>query len=253
MDAGRRGLGALVAEAMSAEELSALSPRLYSALWPVSTQTQGLWDWEDAWFSARLPLPGPGVRVFVGGAGAGRESLPLRARGYQVDALEPAAALCAALARALGDEALALCATYEDVSRALLDGAGGPAAPLVGRRYDAVILGWGSLTHVMSAAERERTLRAAAALTDGPILASFWLREAGPEGGDESSRAHKLGRRIGRGLGRARLSGEPPVGELSAFGHAFAPAELEALAGVVRRRVLWEGHSGGYPHVTLVR
>ena len=250
MDAARRGLGALLAEAMTPEELRALSVTLYGSLLNASSQRHGLWDWESRWFAARLPAAP--ARVLVGGAGAGRESLPLGDLGYQVDGLEPAPSLCASLAQALGPARLAVCASYEDLARAVLDGAGGPAAPLVGQRYDAVILGWGSFTHVLVEDERRRTIQACARLTDGPILASFWMRDQAADA-DSSARAARLGRALGQRLGRLRLGDGAPPGEKSAFGHAYERAEVEALARAAGREVIWEGASGVYPHATFVK
>jgi hypothetical protein len=249
MDAARRGLGALLAEAMTAEELRALSVHLYGAITDAEWVQRGLFDWEQPWFERRLPAPP--ARLFIGGAGAGRESLPLLARGYQIDGLEPSARLCAGLARVLGDER-AYQASYEDLSRAVLEGADGPATPLARRRYDAIILGWGSFTHVLVDAERRRLLAACARLTDGPILVSFWMRDEAAEAA-ASGRASRLGRALGQRLGRLRLGDELAPGEPSAFGHAFAPDEIEAYGRAIGRRVVWEGASGVYPHVSLVQ
>jgi len=250
MDAARRGLGALLAESMTPSELRALSVRLYGSLLDESSARRGLWDWEERWYAARLPAAP--ARLLVGGAGAGREALPLGERGYQVDALEPSARLCAMLADVLGPGRLAVNASYEELSRALLDGGDGDAAVLRGRRYDAVILGWGSFTHVLLAEERRRAVRACAQLTDGPILASFWMRDQAADA-ESSARASRRGRAIGPRRGRLRLGEASPTGERSAFGHAFERDELEAMAHEVGRDVIWEGASGVYPHATLVR
>ncbi len=250
MDAARRGLGALLAEAMTADELRVLSPHLYGSLMSSASAHHGLWDWETRWFDVRLPAPP--ARVLIGGAGAGREALPLIERGYQIDALEPSGALWETLAALLGPERLAVRATYEELSAALLDGAGGPAASFVGPRYDAVVLGWGSFTHVLVEAERRRTMQACARLTDGPILVSFWMRDQASDA-EASARASRLGRAVGQRLGRLRLGNGTPPGEKSAFGHAFERAEVEALARSVGREIIWEGASGVYPHATLVR
>ncbi len=250
MDAARRGLGALLAEAMTPAELQELGITLYGALLGPESARHGLWSWEETWYAARLPKSP--ARLFVGGAGAGREAVPLLAQGYEVDGLEPAPALCAELARVLGPSRLAVGASYEQLSAALLDDAGGAAAPFAGRRYDAVILGWGSFTHVLLEAERRRALQAFHRLTDGPILASFWMRDEAADA-DASARASRLGRAIGQRLGRLRLGGHATPGEKSAFGHAYERREVESLARAIGRHVIWEGASGVYPHATLVR
>jgi hypothetical protein len=250
MDAARRGLGAMLVEAMTADELRLLSPHLYGSIMTPASAQQGLWDWEARWFAERLPAPP--ARIFMGGAGAGRDSLPLLERGYEIDGLEPAESLCATLATVLGPARLAVRASYEELSAAILDGAGGPAAAFVGRRYDAVVLGWGSLTHVLVERERARILAASARLTDGPILASFWMRDDAAEA-TSWGRAARMGKALGRGLGRLRLGGQGAPGEESAFGHAFSRAELEGLAASIGRDVIWGGASGVYPHATLVK
>jgi hypothetical protein len=250
MDAARRGLGALLAESMTPEELRALSVRLYGTLIDASSAQRGLWDWEERWYAARLPAAP--ARLLVGGAGAGREAVRLLEHGYHVDGLEPSARLCTMLADVLGPSRLAVNASYEELARALLDGDAGEAAVLRGRRYDAVILGWGSFTHVLLADERQRALEACARLTDGPILASFWMRDESAEAGSWG-RAARVGKALGRGLGRLRLGGQGAPGEQSAFGHAFRRAELEELAAGIERDVHWEGSSGVYPHATLVK
>jgi hypothetical protein len=124
-----------------------------------------LFPWEVEWFDALLPPPP--ARILVAGAGAGAEVVALRARGYAVAATEPVERLARQCAEVgarpvwpLDHEAL---------------------GTLAGERFDAVLLGWGSLTHVLTPAGRQRTLEAAAALTSGPILASFWTQaSAGP-------------------------------------------------------------------------
>jgi len=100
--------------------------------------------------------------------------------------------------------------------------------------------------------ERARILHASAALTDGPILASFWMRDDAAEA-TSWGRAARVGKALGRGLGRLRLGGQGAPGEQSAFGHAFRRAELEDLAAGIGRVVHWEGSSGVYPHATLVK
>lgn len=245
LEGARRGLAALLAEAMSPQELTALSVRMYGVLLPPSSREQGLWDWEERWFAARLPAPP--ARLLVGGAGAGREVVELVKRGYAVDAFEPAPELLPALARSGAGRAVR--ARHEDLAQAVLDGENGEAAAFRGERYDAVLLGWGSFTHVMGAADRGRTLAACARLTDGPILASFWLNDQWARK-DAAGRAAALGRVVGRRLGQLR--GTPPPVEAFAFGHAFERGELERLAAGVGRRLAWDAGAGEYPHATFL-
>jgi hypothetical protein len=242
----RRGLGALLAESLSPGELRALSVRLYGVSLSAAGPHDRLFDWEVPWFQTRLPPPP--ARLFVGGAGAGREVLALAPRGYEIDALEPAAVLVPRLAES--GARLAVCASYEELADAV-GGGGGEAAVIAGRTYDAVLLGWGSLTHVMRAEDRVRVLVACTKLTRGPILASFWMKDHGMQSID--GRAVAIGRRAGRAL--ARLRGAAPAaaaGEPFAFGHAFERDEIEALGRAIGRRVAWDGAAGEYPHATFL-
>lgn len=234
-------LGGALVEALSDAEQTALTARLYAVS---GAGPRGLFDWERAWF-AGLP---PG-RLLVGGAGAGREVRALRALGHAVDALEPVPTLRGALIEA-GAAQVAV-ADYGALADAVLDRATGPAATLEGP-YAAVLLGWGSLTHVLGTAERARLLRACHALCPaGPILASFWL--TGSPHAQAPSRAARLGRRLGRAAGRLR--GHPPAPATrqftrwAGFGACLTPAEVEALGLAVGRCTQW-GPPGPYPHVT---
>jgi hypothetical protein len=240
--------GGFLAEALTETERAELGAALYD-----EAHREGparLFAWERDWFARRLPPPP--ARLLVGGAGDGREAVALAAMGYRVDAFEPAPRPAAACARRLPAGSLVVTCRYEDLSRAILDGAGG-AASVFSRPYAAVLLGWGSLSHVLAPAERARVVETSARLSpEGPTLASFWMR-AGAEG-SAAGRAEQAGRALGRRIGRWR--GAEPAGGLGfgwryGFGHAFDRAEIEDLAARAGRRVLWEDASGGYPHATL--
>jgi hypothetical protein len=86
-------------------------------------------------------------------------------------------------------------------------------------------------------------------------LASFWGDDGGNEADD--TRAARLGRALGRGLGRARKLPPPPQGEDFAidagFLHRFTRAEVTALAAAVERTVTWEPDAAGASFVTLGR
>jgi hypothetical protein len=242
--------GGFLAEALTEAERNELGAALYDGAHR-GPRAGGLFAWERDWFARRLPRPP--ARILVGGAGDGREAAPLAAQGYELDAFEPAARPAAACAARLGRSGRVVTCRYQDLSAAVLDGAGGPATSFVSRRYAAVLLGWGSLTHVLDAEERRRLLAACARLCpEGPVLASFWLRAS-----DEVAtpgRAERAGRALGRALGRLR--GAEPLqgcrfGWWYGFGYAFGRAEIEALAAGAGRRVLWE-EASGYPHVTLL-
>jgi hypothetical protein len=177
----------------------------------------------------------------VGGAGAGREVRALADAGYEIWAWDPVPAAAEALSRRLGPENAA-CARHEDTAR-------WPGPP----RVDAVLFGWGSLTHVLEAGERVRVLAAADARTDGPILASVWTREAFPP---PAGRAASLGAQVGGAIGRLRgldAGGTDTLGYAPwcGFGHRFEAGELEALGRAVGRTTVFR--AGPYPHVTWRR
>lgn len=251
--AGTRALGALLANALEADEMSALTIALYG-LYPVRASAAGLDDWESDWYADCLP-PAP-ARLLVTAAGTGREVVALRAMGYAVDAFEPAPGQAAMIAHGPGD--LVLDATYDDLVRAARGDASSPAAEIVARRYDAVILGWGSFTHLLERRQQVEVLAACDAVCPaGPILASFW----GPAGAAPRSRAQDFGGRLGRGLARLRRSRAPArsagrlAGEVGfafnvGFTRRFSREELVSLAAEAGREVTLFGLRP-YAHATL--
>jgi hypothetical protein len=242
-----RAFGGLLTQACTADELARLTTRIYDASFASYAPDQGLRDWEQSWFATYLP-PAP-ARILVGGAGSGREVAPLLAAGYSVDAFDPVpryAADCAGLP-GIG---LARCADFAAFEREILDPESGggsfAAAP-----YHAVILGWCSLDHVLLHADRERLLRAAcAAAPRGPVLSSFHAVECeGTEALGVPGFAGRLGERLGRPVRAARkLPGAPVKAKLfwdGGFVHYSTREEIESLATVVRRRVVWESDVHG--------
>jgi hypothetical protein len=118
----------------------------------------------------------------------------------------------------------------------------------VGHRFDAVLLGWGSLSHVLSPAHRALVLQALDRLCpEGPLLVSFLPRSFG------EGRAGRLGRRLGSTLFGGGL--EAPLMMEPWFGFA-APLEwdeLDALARALGRCLRVEEDATSYPHATLYR
>jgi len=243
-----RTFGGLLMQACTAEELSRLTTRLYDASLVRYTPDAGLRQWELDWFAAYLP-PAP-ARILVGGAGAGREVGPLLTRGYVVDAFDAVpryAAECAALP-GIG---LARCLDFADFERQWLEPEAGGEASFAAAPYDAVVLGWCSLDHVLVPADRERLLRAACAATpNGPVLTSFHARECeGTEALGTPGLAGRLGERLGRPLRTARRLSDPPVKARLFWGSGFTRyatrEEIEGLAALVGRRVVWETGAHG--------
>jgi len=260
-ESAQRVLGAVCTEALSREEKSQLTVRIYD-FFPgyYRTITDQLHPWEGPWFERRLPVPP--ASVLVGASGVGREAVVLAQRGYRIDALEPAPDFVAISQRALGDGTPVYPLSYEDLNTLLLD----PPAPgqepaqheLQNVRYDAILLGSGSLTHVLDPLQQQRLMQACTRLCPtGPILASFFCDD---DAGSKTrvGAATRMGRRIGRAL--AALRGKPLEGTdrlsyrpHSGFAYTFTPQQVEALASCVGRTVTWEpGTSGGFRCVTLL-
>ncbi len=238
------------ARALSLEEQGQVSIAIYQAA-AGRRPARALAAWEIAWFERRLPAPP--ARILVAAAGEGPEVRHLVERGHRVDAFEPAPGAALRCRGVIGAGEVHV-ARYEDLTRAILDGEGNGAAPLRGRRYDAILLGWGSLSHVLDADERRRVLAACTLLSpSGPILASFLTSEA--------NRALDLGASAGRLLAapvaHLRHQSSAPPAEATAFGawfgfiHLFAPFEMRQLADSVGRRLL-DDDATSYPHATLV-
>lgn len=246
-------LGALLTTALDTAEMSDLTVALYG-LTPSRAATAGLDRWEREWYAASLP-PAP-ARVLVTAAGTGREVVALRRIGYSVDAFEPAAGQATLIAAEPGD--LILRATYDDLVHAQHGDVGSPAAPLAAQRYDAVILGWGSFTHVLERRGQLELLSACHGLCpEGPILLSFWAAVAAPHRG----RVYAAGRRLGQGIQRFRCRPvEAPSAELATedigfawnvgFTRRFSREDIHSLAAAIGRGVaLYEAQP--YAHATL--
>lgn len=244
LEATSAALGGALSEALDDAEQARLGVRLYGR--SPHARSAGLFAWEEAFF-ARV-LPPPPARILVGAAGAGRETTELLARGYEVLAYEPAPELVRRL-EAVAPQARPFRATHESFAdHAARHG-----------RFDAVVVGWLSLSHVLDEAERLRVLRALAeTCPEGPILASFWmLPEAELPALTLRGRAARLGAALGKGLGRlrgARVTPDPQrvFRVRTGFGHTFIAPELEALASALARDLLWGPPNSGYPHCAFL-
>ncbi|MFT3775551.1 MAG: nucleotidyltransferase family protein [Minicystis sp.] len=135
----------------------------------------GLFPWEKRVIDGDC-FPRSG-RALVGAAGAGREMMALVERGFEVVAFDPCQPFVdAARTVAPPGRATVVQASYADLVDAA-NGRGGPLAGAVaGGPFDAVVLGWGSLSHVMPSSARSDLLRAVRAVAPrAPVLASFAL------------------------------------------------------------------------------
>jgi hypothetical protein len=203
---------------------------------------QGLFAWELELLRT-APFPREG-RLLLGGAGGGRELVALSSLGYRVVAFEPSA-----LVEAVRDvahrcpAAQAHTASYGDIIR-LVRGEGTVLARVFDEPFHGIVLGWGSLSHVLDPAERHCLFPALRTLApSAPIVCSFLVL------GEPRSRSR------GRWL-RLRLRGRrvdpnlrfwPHIG----FVHLFTRGEITTLAGSAGYEVA-RYEEEPYPHALLV-
>ena len=191
----------------------------------------GLFTWEhEALASPTFPRSG---RVLLGAAGAGRELVALVARGYEVVAFDPCEPFAtAAKSVAPANRATSVHASYADLVDAVA-GRGGPLADVVtGKPFDAIILGWGSLSHVVPSSARIelfRTLRTLA--PDAPVLGSFGV-SSDPNGPSTATgRVRSTLRRAFAALGAPGVSEESDhfFSHIGFFSY-LSPADVRSLA-----------------------
>jgi len=256
-ESAQRMFGGVCAEALNIEEKSALTVRVYDAYPDYFSVGAKLYAWEEPWFGARLPAPP--ARVLVGACGTGREAIALADLGYRVDALEPAPDFVKESRRRLGERGYVYQLSYEQLSSIVIDGKNFPDGDLRAEHYDAVVLGSGSLTHVLDPGEQQRLLRSMCLLCPrGPILASFFC-DAEQGTAASAGRATRVGRRIGRVIARIRgisaaCSDRLSYRSHSGFAYTFTQTEIERLASAVGRNVAWEQQARMHPfhYVTLL-
>jgi len=100
-DSSQRVFSGLAAESLTTAEKSQLTVRIYDSFPDYRSVGDTLYAWEEPWFGSRLPPPP--AHILVGACGTGREAVALAARGYRVDAVEPAPEFVAESRRRLGD------------------------------------------------------------------------------------------------------------------------------------------------------
>lgn len=184
----------------------------------------GLLEWERELLAPPFPQSG---RLLVGGAGGGREAIALLERGYDVVAFDASPELVRAGAPAVAASGGTLVhATYDDVVRA----AAGVPSPLFGQfraPIDGVLLGWGSLSLVISDAERLALFRALRVLAPpAPIALSF----------DEPADADAPDGRVGR----VREALRRFYARRGAPGYSGERLRYAAWAGVLRESTVAE-------------
>lgn len=242
-DAVWRSAGPFVLRAMHESELDALG----AFLWSVGKRGRGVdvAGWEERWWSERLPKRP--ARILVGGCGAGREVLWLAHRGHKVEAFDPSPQLVHVARERIQASGLAHRARVDelDYARWLRQ----RTTRDLESTYDAVLLGWGSFSHVLSSSSRLALLRACrAACPRGPVLVS-WVRAASDRHESESaSMLKRAGGLIGALRGVQRDSDGDTMLRVGVT-HEFADGEVESLARRAGFRL--QAEQGEYPHATL--
>jgi hypothetical protein len=250
-------LGSVALAALDPVELARLTNRLFAARG--TYRDRGLFPWETSWFAADLP-PAP-AKILLGGAGTGREAHHLVDQGYDLVAFDPVARFVdRARVTFAGTAAVTfLVGSYEDLIQPRSARAQLFAGQVESRTpYDAVLLGWASLTHLVEPETRLSVLaRMRELCPSGPVLISFWAtddRDA-PTQGNARSWGARLGSLLSRGLARpAALDDADYVLAHSGFGHRFSRPEIESLAqkaGYTVSRYEPSASTECFPHATL--
>jgi hypothetical protein len=166
----------------------------------------GLLDWERELLAPPFPQRG---RLLVGGAGGGREAIALLGRGYDVLAFDAAAELVRLGAPAVAASGGALVhATYADVVRAA-EGMPTPLGERLAAPVDGVLLGWGSLSLLVSDDERLALLRALRRLAPNAPVALSFDEPAEPDPSESGvARVRRALRRFFAGRGAPGYTGE---------------------------------------------
>lgn len=210
----------------------------------------GLFEWEKRAIE-KSSFPSSG-RILLGGAGGGREIVALRNRGYEVVGFEPSEPLVTAAQAAITERpgASLVRASYADLVRAV-NGKGGPLASITTTRFDGVILGWGSFSHLLEDAERSELVDSIARLAPkAPVLLSFL-----PTDKVEGVAPGPTRRRFRRALALlgARSARRPGYGLLQwgGFYRGFTETEVTSLAARHGYTVQYMS-TDPYPHAVLV-
>lgn len=210
-----------------------------------------LFPWEEK--AIRDFFPAAPSRLLVGGAGGGREAFVLAEMGYEVVAFEPSEQLAGRMAAALpsGTHVQVYRAGYEDLPRLFSIEPHQPATSLHSfAPFDAAIIGWASFSHLRTAEQRVKTLKAFRAVTRGPVLVSFLQFRAEP---------HMLspGRARVRRLLRGRFNQEPGNAFSIGLGfyHEMTREEITATAAKAGLKIAvlnMDIRDTNWPHAVLL-
>lgn len=196
-------------------------------------------------------FPAPPAAIVVGACGGGRELFGLLERGYRIAAAyDPVPAFIEALRDdpRLSEIEQNLCVGYHQNIASLA-----PIAELrrSGETADAIVVGWGSYTHLLRAERRVEFLRALRSLCPrGPVLLSFFVAMA-----DEDERPRRFRARLRRLLGTTEAMVEPGDGLHRGAGgiHYFTRPSFTNEAEQAGYRVQhWQEHDFAAAHAVLI-
>ena len=196
-------------------------------------------------------FPPPPAMILVGACGGGRELFGLVERGYLIAAAyDPVASFIKALREdpRLFEAKARLCVGSHQGLESM--------APILelrksGNQADAVVVGWGSYTHLLGSARRVEFLRSLRKLCPrGPVLLSFFVgTDAEPE------RPQRFRQRLRRLLRTSDALREPGDGLHRGAGgiHYFTEASFVGEAKQAGYRVQrWQEHDFAAGHAILV-
>lgn len=248
-------LGGAALAGMDSEELKVLTSHIYDSMGDLWQES--LFEWEKKWFEQYL---GPGVdKLLIGGAGAGREVKYFLEQNKEIVAFDGSPRLARLGKKKYSDTSTCvfLSLTYEDLFYATSsDAAKGRGLVMDMGPYDAVLLGWGSFTHLTTHTDRVALLSFLREICpSGPVLLSFWMADS-QEDVIRSGQADRLGRRLGAVIAGAGDKWQAErrwdkVSCLGGFGHYFTEEEIRQISQDAGYKVAYLSTSGGKPHATL--
>jgi|LNFM01.1.fsa_nt_gb hypothetical protein len=219
-----------------------------------ATFERGLFSWEQSLLD-RPEVPRSG-RVLLAAAGGGREVKGLCERGYDVRAFEPNPVLrrgAEQVATSLG--ARVYNGVFADLSQAVR-GEGPLAALREEGPYALVVLGWGSITHVLEDRERVELLESVRALAPtAPVITSFFLRPersaTAPKAKTERLRALLRGAFAKAGAHNRSIPEGLAYEAGGGFVYAFTESEVQSMAHRAGYAVQ-QFAEAPFPHALLV-